>query len=115
MRERIIEMQKEIKNLKQESESLAMEMVKDNNKTKRTMAIAFSSAIIIMSILFFVTICLFLKYINETGVEETVSTTKTQEIEDVDSIDNSNIINGDMNGENQTKKHNNNKKKKSKN
>ncbi|MBR5303421.1 MAG: hypothetical protein IKU37_01175 [Candidatus Gastranaerophilales bacterium] len=113
MRERIIEMQKEIKSIKKESESLAMEMIKDNNKTKRTMAIAFSCAIIIMSISFFVAICMFLKYIKETGVEETIATTKTQEIQDVDSIDNSNIVNGDMNGKNQAKNNNSKKKKKS--
>lgn len=101
MVEEIMAVKKEIEELKQES--LAIEIIRDNKAINKRMAISFTSVIIILIILYFVTVGLFLKYINSLGYEETTTTTKTQEIEDVDSIDNSNIVNGDMYGENKTK------------
>lgn len=92
---------KELELLKQDS--LAMEMLRDSKNANKRIAIAFASVIIVIVIIYFVTVGLFLKYISENGVEETVSTNTSQEIDEVRSIDNTNIVNGDMYGKNKAK------------
>ena len=44
------------------------------------------------------TICYLVYILNDIGVEETTTTTKTQEVRDINTMDNSNIVNGDYNG-----------------
>ena len=52
--------------------------------------------------MWFVTIGYLVYVLNDIGIEETTTETTTQEITDVDTIENSNIVTGDINGENKT-------------
>lgn len=105
LNDEVLEMKKEVREMKEQS--IAMEIVKNQKKTIKNIIVAFTSIIIILLVLFGVTIAAFLHYINTTGYEEETINTKSQEIEDVDTIENSNIVNGDLYGENKTNKHNN--------
>ena len=96
MREDIMAVQKEIEELKKMS--VAMEMLKDSKKANRRICYSFTIVITLLIIGYFVTVGLFLKYISEIGSEDIITTTKTQELRDIGSIDNTNIVNGDMNG-----------------
>ena len=96
MRDEIMAVKKEIEELKEQS--LAMEMLRDSKKANIRICYSFAIVIIMLIIGYFATVALFLRYISDIGYEETAVTTKTQEIHDFDSIDNSYIINGDMNG-----------------
>ena len=53
--------------------------------------------------MWFATGCYLVYILNDMG---TIEETTTQEITDVDSIDSSNIVNGDMNGKDKTKQEN---------
>lgn len=90
---------------KVEKQSLAMELLeysKEQNrqleKTNKRLVIV----LIIILVLWFATIGAFLYYINTTGYVETDE--YSQEIKDIDSVNNSKIINGDEYGENNSNK-----------
>lgn len=85
----------ESKMKKIEEESLAMELLKSCKKANARLFII----IIVILIMWFSTIGAFLYYINTTGFEEE----RKQEIEDIDDLSNSSIINGDVYGNDKTK------------
>lgn len=89
MRDDIMAVKKEIEELKQGS--LALEILKDYKKQNKRQFIV----IIVILAMWFSTIGYLVYILNDIGaIEETM-----QEIEDIDTIENSNIINGDMYGE----------------
>ena len=92
LKEDLANMKKELKEDKEES--FAYEMLKDYKKQSKRLFIV----IITILIMWFATIGLFVYYINTTGFEEE----RTQEIEDIDDLFNSNIINGDIYGKDKT-------------
>ena len=100
----VLEMKKEVEAVK--NDSFAMELLKDSKNANKRIAISFTIVIVLMIIIYFITVGLFLKYISDIGTEETTITTKTQELEDIDNISNSNIVNGDMYGENKANNNN---------
>ena len=71
---------------------LALELLSDYKKANKRQFII----IIIILVMWFLTIGYLVYTLNDIGTVETT----TQEISDVDSIDNSNIANGDINGNN---------------
>lgn len=79
---------KEIKELKEQS--LAMELLNDYKKTNKRQFII----ILVILTMWFCTIGYLVYILNDIGTTET-----TQEISDVNSIQNSNIANGDFYGE----------------
>lgn len=85
--------QKELNELKEQS--IAWEMLQDSKKEKKRLFIMW----IITFIALIGVSCYTVYLLNDIG---TVTETSTQEIEDVDTIENSNITNGDMYGENKT-------------
>lgn len=89
LKEEVIEMKKEVKTIK--DQSLAMEILSDYKKANKRQFII----ILVILTLWFITIGYLVYILNDIGVEET-----TQEIQDVEAIENSNITNGDMYGEN---------------
>ena len=89
LKEEVIEMKKEVKTIK--DQSLAMEILSDYKKANRRQFII----ILVILTLWFITIGYLVYILNDIGVEET-----TQEIQDVETIKNSNITNGDTYGEN---------------
>lgn len=99
LKEEINDMKKEVKSVKElNKQSLAREMLEDYKKQNKRLFVI----IILILTMWFATGCYLVYILNDIGViEENVETnTKTQEVSDVDSIDNSNIVNGDLNGEN---------------
>lgn len=91
MKEEIEELKKEVKEINQDS--FAMEMLKDYKKQNKRQFI-----IIIILIMCWLLTGTYLVYLlNDIGVIE-----ETQEISDIDTIENSSIANGDVYGENQT-------------
>lgn len=78
---------------KLEKNSFAMELLEDYKKANKRMFIA----LILVLFMWFATIGYLVYVLNDIGTIET-----SQEIEDVDTIENSNITNGDMYGENKT-------------
>lgn len=91
MKGKVIEMKKEVEEIKQQS--FAFELLKDARKTNKRQFIV----IIIILAMWFITIGYLVYVLNDIGTIET-----TQEVSDVDTIENSNITNGDMYGENKT-------------
>lgn len=83
--------QKELNELKEQS--IAWEMLQDSKKEKKRLFIMW----IITFIALIGVSCYTVYLLNDIG---TVTETSTQEIDDVDTIENSNITNGDMYGEN---------------
>lgn len=77
---------------KLEKNSFALELLEDYKKANKRMFIA----LILVLFMWFATIGYLVYVLNDIG---TIENTSTQEIEDVDSIENSNIKNGDMYGE----------------
>ena len=75
-----------------EEKGLALELLSDYKKANKRQFII----IIIILVMWFLTIGYLVYTLNDIGTVETT----TQEISDVDSIDNSNIANGDINGNN---------------
>lgn len=69
---------------------LAMELLSDYKRANKRQFII----IIVILVMWFLTIGYLVYTLNDIGTIETT----TQEIQDVDSIDNSNIANGDING-----------------
>ena len=93
-------MEEQLENLekKVEKQSFAMELLEMSKEQNRQLERAnkrLVGIIVFILILFGLTIGLFVHYINTTGFEEE----RTQEIEDIDDLSNSNIINGDVYGE----------------
>lgn len=83
LREEIDDIKNEVNTLK--DESLAMEILKDYKKsTKRLFSI-----LIVVIILWFATIGYLVYVLNDIGTIE-----NTQEVSDIDNIENSSIING---------------------
>lgn len=76
-------------------DSMVLEILKDYKKANKRM-------FIITIILCFMVSSLFIYNIYITKDIGTVETTTTQEIKGIDSIDNSNIANGDINGNDKT-------------
>lgn len=84
-------MKKEVQAVKEQS--LAMELIKDYKKqNKRQFVIT-----LVILVMWFLTIGYLVYILNDIGTIET-----TQEIQDVNTIENSNITNGDSYGENKT-------------
>lgn len=73
-----------------EEKGLALELLSDYKKANKRQFII----IIIILVMWFLTIGYLVYTLNDIGTVET----STQEISDVESIDNSNIANGDING-----------------
>lgn len=94
LREDIDDIKKEVVNVKEmKSQSIAREMLEDYKRQNKRLFII----IIVILMMWFATGCYLVYVLNDIGtIEET--TTQTQEVSNVDSIDNSNIVNGDMNG-----------------
>lgn len=85
-------MKKEVKD-----KSLAMTLVHDAKVLNKRLFII----LLIVLFMWFTTICYLVYVLNDIEYEEvTTETTTSQEIKDVDSIDNSYIINGGMYGDN---------------
>lgn len=87
---------KEINELKEQS--FAMELLKDSKNANKRICFSFTAVIIMLIIGYFATVALFLKYINQLNYVDIITNTKTQELTDIDSIENSSIVNGDMYG-----------------
>ena len=77
-----------------ENDSFAMDLLKDYKKQNKRQFII----ILVILAMWFVTIGYLVYVLNDMGTVETTS----QEIQDVDTIENSNITNGDMYGQNKT-------------
>lgn len=93
IREDMDEIRNEVVKVKEiKSQSLAREMLEDYKKQNKRLYIV----LVIVILLWFITGCYLIYVLNDIGTVE--ETTTTQEISDVDSIDSSNIVNGDYNG-----------------
>ena len=91
LKDEVLEMKKEVQAVKEQS--LAMELIKDYKKqNKRQFVIT-----LVILVMWFLTIGYLVYILNDIGTIET-----TQEIQDVNTIENSNITNGDSYGENKT-------------
>lgn len=96
IKEDIKDMKKEVSEVKEiKKQSLAREMLEDYKKQNKRLFII----LIIVLVMWFATGCYLVYILNDMG---TIEETTTQEISDVDSIDSSNIVNGDMNGKDKT-------------
>lgn len=80
-------------------QSFAMELLQDYKKANKRQFII----IIVILVMWFCTIGYLIYILNDIG---TIETTSKQEIKDVDTIENSNVTNGDMYGEDKTNKDN---------
>lgn len=93
LKEEIEDMKNEVRAVKEQS--FAMDLLKDYKKQNKRL---FAIILVILS-MWFITIGYLVYILNDIETEEITTTeTTTQEIEDVDSIDNSYIINGDNYG-----------------
>lgn len=79
------------------NDSFAMELLNDYKKTNKRQFII----ILVILTMWFATGCYLIYILNDIG---TIETTNSQEISDVDTIENSNITNGDLYGEDKTNK-----------
>lgn len=91
LRDEVLEMKKEVEAVKEQS--LAMDLLKDYKKANKRQFII----ILVVLTMWFITIGYLVYVLNDIGTIET-----TQEIQDVNTIENSNITNGDSYGENKT-------------
>ena len=98
LKEDIIAMKQEVEEVKKQS--FAMEMLKDSKRANKRICWSFSLVLMMLILAYFATVALFLRYINQIEDVDIITNTKTQELSEIDSIQNSNIINGDMYGEN---------------
>jgi uncharacterized membrane protein len=73
-----------------EEQSLAWELLKDAKRTNKRQFVI----ILVILVMWFLTIAYLVYVLNDIGTVETT----TQEISDVESIDNANVVNGDYNG-----------------
>lgn len=94
MKEEISALKQEVKEIEQDG--FALEIVKDYKKQNKRQFII----IIVLIMCWFVTGAYLVYLLNDIGVEETTTEEYTQDIDDVGTIDNSNINNGGViNGE----------------
>lgn len=77
-------------------ENLATELLSDAKKANKRMFII----VLVVLAMWFATIGYLVYVLNDIGTIET----STQEIEDVETIENTDVVNGDMYGENKTNK-----------
>lgn len=91
LKDDVLDIKKEFQEVK--NQSFAFELLQDARKTNKRQFIV----IIIILAMWFITIGYLVYVLNDIGTIET-----TQEVSDVDTIENSNITNGDMYGENKT-------------
>lgn len=91
LKDDVLDIKKEFQEVK--NQSFALELLQDARKTNKRQFII----IIIILAMWFITIGYLVYVLNDIGTIET-----TQEVSDVDTIENSNITNGDMYGENKT-------------
>lgn len=84
---------------KVEEQSLAMELLKDQRKANKRM-------FVMWMITFLALICVSIYTLYLLNDISSIETTTEQEISDVETIENSNITNGDMYGEDKTKENN---------
>lgn len=91
LKEEVLEMKKEVQAVRKQS--FTMELLKDFKKQNKRLFII----ILVILTMWFSTIGYLVYILNDIGVEET-----TQEINDVDTIENSNITNGDIYGQDKT-------------
>lgn len=90
---------------KVEKQSFAMELLEYSKEQNRQLERAnkrLIGVLVFVLILFGITIGAFLYYISTTGYVETDE--YSQEIKDIDSVENSSTVNGDIYGENNTDK-----------
>lgn len=91
LKDDVLDIKKEFQEVK--NQSFAFELLQDARKTNKRQFVV----IIIILAMWFITIGYLVYVLNDIGTIET-----TQEVSDVDTIENSNITNGDMYGENKT-------------
>lgn len=91
LKEDVLDIKNEISEVKEQS--FALELIKDYKKQNKRQFII----ILILLVMWFCTIGYLVYILNDIGSIET-----TQQIDDVETIENSNITNGDMYGENKT-------------
>ena len=84
---------------KVEEQSLAMELLKDQRKANKRM-------FVMWMITFLALLCVSIYTLYLLNDISSIETTTEQEISDVETIENSNITNGDMYGEDKTKENN---------
>ena len=89
LKDDVLDIKKEFQEVK--NQSFALELLQDARKTNKRQFIV----IIVILAMWFITIGYLVYVLNDIGTIET-----TQEVSDVDTIENSNIANGDMYGEN---------------
>jgi len=99
LKEDILEMKKEVQAVKEQS--LAMELLKDSKQANKRLAVAFTIVLMLALLLWSLTIVYLIHILNDIGTEE-ITETNTQEVSDIESIDNSYIINGDSYGKDKT-------------
>ena len=91
LKEEVMDLKKEVKAVKEQS--LAMELLGDYKKANKRQFVI----ILVILAMWFITIGYLVYVLNDIGTIET-----TQEITDVDTIENSNVTNGDMYGQDKT-------------
>lgn len=91
LKEDVLDIKNEISEVKQQS--FALELIKDYKKQNKRQFII----ILILLVMWFCTIGYLVYILNDIGSIET-----TQQIDGAETIENSNITNGDMYGENKT-------------
>jgi len=101
LKDDIIEMKKEVKELS--AHSMAWEMLKDSKKSNKRICIAFTIVIAMLIISLSITVYYLITVLNDT-VTVTTTTSKTQEISDIGTMNDNNIVNGDYNGNNKANK-----------
>lgn len=91
LKDDVLDIKKEFQEVK--NQSFAMDLLNDYKKQNKRLYII----LIVVLCMWFITIGYLVYVLNDIGTIET-----TQEVSDVDTIENSNITNGDMYGENKT-------------
>lgn len=87
-------MKREVQSVKEQS--LAMELLKDSKRANKRICFAFSSVLMLVIILWFLTGVYLIHVLNDIGTEEI--TTETYEVEqEADNYGNNNFIRGDNN------------------
>lgn len=101
LREDIIEMKKEVKELSEHS--MAWEILKESKRSNKRICIAFTIVVAMLIISLSITVYYLVTVLNDTVTVET-TTNKTQEISDIDTMNDNTIVNGDYNGNNKANK-----------
>lgn len=91
-KEDIIEMKKEVKEMKEQS--LAMEMLRDSKRANIRICRVFAIVLIVVLLLWATTIGYLIYVLNDIGTEETT----TEEIIDMDAEGSNNYVGGDNSG-----------------